>query len=114
MRVELGAIEFSAEFRDGQLVYGSPRIEILQDSMQEVQSHVPDGKYKWVLVLGLDKAEKIESLLTIQDVIDRGWIACNKCSAQRRVGSEGNDRGMVAPCATCGDSGYWNLFVSTA
>lgn len=112
-RVELGAIEFSAEFKDGALVYGSPRIEILQDSMREVQSQVPDGKYRWVLVLDLDKAERVEVLLTIQDIIDRGWIACTKCSARRTVGAEGNDRGMVAACSNCGDSGYWNLFFQT-
>jgi hypothetical protein len=110
-RIELGAIEFSAEFKDGALVYGSPRIEILQDSMREVQSEVPDGKYKWVLVLDLEKADKIGAVLTIQDIISRGWIACLKCSVKREVGSEGNDRGMVAACSNCGDSGYWNLFI---
>lgn len=57
-RIELGAIEFSAEFKDGALVYGSPRIEILQDNMREIAGQVPDGKYRWVLILDLEKAEK--------------------------------------------------------
>lgn len=111
-RIELGTIEFSAEFKDGQPVHGSPRIEVLQDNIPEVARLVPDGKYRWVLVLDLDKAEKVEKLLTIQDVIDRGWIGCSKCSAQRKVGAEGDDRGMVAPCPNCGDASYWNLFVA--
>lgn len=58
-RIELGAIEFSAELKAGALVYGSPRIEILQDNMREVAADVPDGKYRWVLILDLDKAQEM-------------------------------------------------------
>lgn len=58
-RIELGAIEFSAEFRDGALVHGSPKIEIL-DGVSEVVESLPDGKYRWVLVLDVDKAERTD------------------------------------------------------
>lgn len=111
-RIELGAIEFSAEFKDGALVYGSPRIDVVQAIMREVQAEVPDGRYKWVLVLDLEKAEIVETSLTIHDIIERGWIACSKCSAHRTVGAEGSQRGKVAACASCGDSDYWNLFIA--
>ena len=110
-KIELGAIGFSAEFKNGELAYGSPRIEILQDNMREVAADVPDGKYNWVLVLDLEKAEKTTAQLTIGEVIERGWIECPKCNSRRSVGSEGEARGMVSDCAKCGESGYWNLFV---
>lgn len=58
-RIELGAIEFTAEFKDGQLVHGSPGINILQDNIREVAAQVPDGKYKWVTILDLEKAETV-------------------------------------------------------
>lgn len=112
-KIELGAIEFSAEFKDGQLVYGSPRIQILQDNIREVAVQVPNGKYRWITILDIDKAEKITTELTIQEVIDRGWTECFKCSARRSVGSTGDARGIVSACDNCGESGHWNLFVET-
>lgn len=112
-RIELGAIGFSAEFKGGELVHGSPKIEILQDIMREVAAQVPDGTYKWVLILDLDKAEKTERVVTIQECIDRGWAECFKCSARRTVGKDGEARGVVSACGKCGESGYWNLFVET-
>lgn len=58
-KIELGAIQFTAEFKDGKAQYGSPRLEVLQDNMRELESQVPDGKYKWVLIMDLEKAEKV-------------------------------------------------------
>jgi hypothetical protein len=106
MRIELGAIEFSAQFANGELVAGSPRIEILQDNIREAAAHVPDGHYKWVLILDLEKAEKSEVVLTIQQTIDRGWIECPKCQSRLVV----NDKGDVTQCS-CNAFTYWNLFV---
>lgn len=57
-RIELGAIEFSAEYENGELKFGSPRIEVLQDNSKEVAALVPNGKYTWTLVLDLEKAVK--------------------------------------------------------
>jgi hypothetical protein len=59
MKVELGAIEFFAEFKNGEITDGSPRITVLQDNMREGAAQVSDGKYRWVLVLDLEKAEKL-------------------------------------------------------
>lgn len=58
-KIELGAMEFTAEFKNGEPVYGSPRLQVLQDNMSEVAPLVPDGKYRWVLILDLEKAEKV-------------------------------------------------------
>lgn len=108
-RIELGAVEFSAEFKDGSLIHGSPRIEILQDNMREVAVNVPDGKYRWVLILDLEKAEKPDVVPTIQQTIDRGWVDCPKCNGRLLVDTKGN----VTQCDKCGDAAfvYWNLFV---
>lgn len=108
-RIELGAIGFSAEFKGGQVVYGSPRIEVLQNNMHEVAAQVPDGKYKWVLILDLEKAEKLTAELSIGEVIQRGWVECPKCQRQLVV----NSKGDVTQCNRCGDAAfaYWNLFV---
>lgn len=59
-RIELGAIEFSAEFKGGTLVHGSPKIDVLRDGISEVAELLPDGKYRWVLVLDVDKAERTD------------------------------------------------------
>lgn len=59
-RIEPGAIEFTAEFKGGALVSGSPKIQVLRDGISEVAESLPDGKYKWVLVLGIDKAERVD------------------------------------------------------
>lgn len=55
----MGAVEFSAEFRNGTLVQGSPEVNVL-DGISEVAEVLPDGKYKWVLTLDVDKAERID------------------------------------------------------
>jgi hypothetical protein len=60
MKIELGAIQFQAEFKNGELVYGSPRIDILRDGIKKVAPQVPDGLYRWVLVLDLETAKKVE------------------------------------------------------
>ena len=57
-RIELGAIGFQVEVRDGDVVFGSQQFEVLQNNMREVGPLVPDGQYKWVLILDLEKAEK--------------------------------------------------------
>lgn len=59
-KIELGAIQFTAEFKDGKAQPYSPKLEILQDNMRELESQVPDGKYKWVLILDLETAEKVK------------------------------------------------------
>lgn len=56
-KIELGTVQWSMEFKGGELVYGSPRIDILQDNYKEVGAQVPDGKYKWTLTLDLDSAQ---------------------------------------------------------
>lgn len=108
-KIELGTIGFSAEFKNGELVYGSPRIEILQDNMREIAVDVPDGKYKWVLILDLEKAEIVTTELTIGEAVQRGWVECPKCACQLLV----NSKGDVTQCNACGDAAfqYWNLFV---
>lgn len=58
MKIELGTIQFTAEFKNGGLQRGSPKLDILQDNIQEVSKLVPDGVYKWTLCLALDAAEK--------------------------------------------------------
>jgi hypothetical protein len=60
MKIEFGALQITLEFKDGELVRGTPRLEILQDNVRELAGQVPDGIYKWVLVLDLEKAEKID------------------------------------------------------
>lgn len=57
-RIELGAIGFQVEVKNGDVVFGSHEMQILQNNMKEVGSKVPDGKYTWVLILDLDKAAK--------------------------------------------------------
>lgn len=59
-KIELGTIQFTTEFKGGKLQYGSPRMEVLQDNMRELESQVPDGKYKWTLTLDLEKSEKVK------------------------------------------------------
>jgi hypothetical protein len=60
MKIEIGTLKCSLAFKGGELQYGTPRIDILQDNVREVAAHVPDGEYSWVLVLDLEKAEKNE------------------------------------------------------
>lgn len=57
-RIELGAIGFQVEVKNGDVVFGSQEMQILQNNMKEVGSKVPDGTYTWVLILDLDKAAK--------------------------------------------------------
>lgn len=57
-RIELGAIGFQVEVKNGDVVFGSQEMQILQNNVREVGSKVPDGKYTWVLILDLDKAAK--------------------------------------------------------
>jgi hypothetical protein len=111
MKIELGAIGFSAEFKNGELVYGSPRIEILQDNMREVAAQIPNGKYQWVLTLDLESATRADVALSIQQVIDRGWVECPICASRLVV----NAKGDVTRCTACGDEApaYWNLFIQT-
>lgn len=59
-RIELGTIEFSAEIKNGDVVHGTQQFQILQNNMPEVGSLVPDGKYRWVLILDLEKATKAD------------------------------------------------------
>lgn len=108
-RIELGAVGFFAEFKNGELVYGSPRIEILQDNIREIAPDVPDGKYKWVLILDLEKAQKAAAELSIGETIERGWVECPKCQCRLLV----NSKGDVTQCNRCGDSAFvhWNLFI---
>lgn len=58
-RIELGAIGFQVEVKNGDVVFGSQEMQILQNNMREVGSKVPDGRYTWVLILDLDKAGKV-------------------------------------------------------
>ena len=58
MKLELGALQMTIEFKNGEVQYPTPRLDILQNNIKEVAPLVPDGTYKWVLVLDVDKAEK--------------------------------------------------------
>lgn len=103
-KIELGTIEFSAEFENSELKPGGFRIDFLQDNLKEIAKLVPDGNYSWVLTLDLDRA------LTIGQMKERGFILCPKCRARRVVDNEFN----VKPCESCGDAPeYWNLMVQT-
>lgn len=53
------AIEFLAEFRNGTVVHGSSRVDMLE-GISEVAEVLPDGKYKWALTLDVDKAERTD------------------------------------------------------
>lgn len=58
MKLELGALEFNIEVKNGELINNTPRLNILQDNLKEIVNKIPNGKYKWVMILDIDKAEK--------------------------------------------------------
>lgn len=60
-RIELGTIGFEVEVKNGDAVLGSQQFQVLQNNMREVGPLVPDGKYKWALILDLEKAEKVNA-----------------------------------------------------
>lgn len=60
MKLELATLQMTVEVKDGKHCYGSPRLEIVQDNTDEVLPLVPDGRYKWTLVLDIDKAERAD------------------------------------------------------
>jgi len=59
MKIELGALSFTIKVENGEMCYPFPRLDVLQDNIKEVIKEIPNGEYKWVLVLDLDKAEKV-------------------------------------------------------
>lgn len=58
MKLELGTLQMTIEVKNGELQHNTPRLDVLQNNLEELAAHVPDGTYKWVLVLDVDKAEK--------------------------------------------------------
>lgn len=58
MKLELGTLQMTIEFKNGEVQHGTPRLDVLQNNIKEVAPHVPDGTYKWTLTLDVDTATR--------------------------------------------------------
>lgn len=59
-KLELGTLSMTLSVKDHELVRGTPRLDILQDNLKEVLPLVPDGTYRWVLVMDVETAKRID------------------------------------------------------
>jgi hypothetical protein len=104
--VELGTFQVDVEVVNGQ---GFPRMEFLQNNLQEALPLIPDGRYRWTFTMALNNANRLDR--TIQQYVEAGVIACPDigCGGDRLVGKDA----QVQPCGKCGDARFWNLMVTT-
>jgi hypothetical protein len=58
MKLELGTLQMTIAVKDGELLYPTPRLDILQDNLKETIPLMPDGEYQWRLTMTLENAVK--------------------------------------------------------
>lgn len=66
MKIELGTVQFKVSIKDGKVVYGSAKLDILQDNTDEVVPLMEDGEYIWIGTLTTDNTERRE--LSVQPI----------------------------------------------
>jgi len=59
LNIELGTIQMTIGVKDGELLYPTPRFDILQDNLKETIPLMPDGWYQWRLTMMLENAERV-------------------------------------------------------
>jgi hypothetical protein len=59
-KLELGTLSMTVRVKDHEAVSGYPRLNVEQDNLKEALPQIPDGTYRWVLVMDLERAERID------------------------------------------------------
>jgi hypothetical protein len=59
LRVELGTLQITIIVKDGEVVFPTPRMDVLQGNLKEAAPLMPDGEYRWRLTMTLENAERV-------------------------------------------------------
>jgi hypothetical protein len=59
-KLELGTLSMTVRVKDHGFVSGYTLLKIEQDNRDEVLPLVPDGTYRWVMVMDTETAERVE------------------------------------------------------
>ena len=59
-KLELGTLSMTVRVKNHEFVSGYPLLNVEQDNRNEVLPLIPDGTYRWIMVMDTETVQKVE------------------------------------------------------
>ena len=69
-KLELGTLQLTIKVVNGEMVYNYPRLNVVQNNLNEVVPLIPDGIYRWTLTMDMESAEQLERDDEVERVVE--------------------------------------------